>query len=286
MAAGEMVLYFTPENKKEAAKLKGILVQMGVRIKMITQEQVQQKVGFLAGVEGFTEQPGAAADGAEEMDREIRAAMAGKPASMILKNNSLNDVEIIDKISQASCAGVQVDMIVRGICCMKAGLPGKTENVRIRSLVGRYLEHSRIYCFGQGEDMRVYIASADFLTRNTQRRVEVGVRIDDPRLKKMLYSILTLQLKDNVNAREMRPDGSYARVKREKDAPVVDSQMAMYDLFRDKWLPQEQWKPQPQPVQSKESVTPIVKKTVVKKRPAPKKNLFQKWVGHLVRGKK
>ncbi len=224
----------------------------------------------------------------EEMDREIRAAMAGKPASMILKNNSLNDVEIIDKISQASCAGVQVDMIVRGICCMKAGLPGKTENVRIRSLVGRYLEHSRIYCFGQGEDMRVYIASADFLTRNTQRRVEVGVRIDDPRLKKMLYSILTLQLKDNVNAREMRPDGSYVKVKREKDAPVVDSQMAMYDLFRDKWLPQEQWKPQPQPkpVQSKESVTPIVKKTVAKKRPAPKKNLFQKWVGHLVRGKK
>lgn len=222
----------------------------------------------------------------EEMDQEIRAAMAGKPASMILKNNSVNDLEIIDKISQASCAGVQVDMIVRGICCMKAGMPGKTENVRIRSLVGRYLEHSRIYCFGQGEDMRVYIASADFLTRNTERRVEVGVRVDDPKLKQLLYSILTLQLRDNVNAREMRPDGSYLRVKGEKGSPRVDSQMAMYDLFRDRWACGEEDQP-PQPVAPEPvKAIPERKKAAAKRRPAPKKPLWQRWVNRLVNGKK
>ena len=112
----------------------------------------------------------------EEMDRQIALAMQGKPASIILKNNSINDPQIIAKISEASCAGVRVDMIVRGICCVRAGVPGCTENVHIRSLVGRYLEHSRIYCFGNGENMRIYIASGDFLTRNTERRVEVGVR--------------------------------------------------------------------------------------------------------------
>ena len=103
---------------------------------------------------------------------------------MILKNNSINDPQIINKISEASCAGVRVDMIVRGICCIKAGVPGKTENVHIRSIVGRYLEHSRIYCFGEGEDMTIYIASGDFLTRNTERRVEVGVRVDDREIAK------------------------------------------------------------------------------------------------------
>ncbi len=225
----------------------------------------------------------------EEMDQEIRAAMAGKPASMILKNNSVNDLEIIDKISQASCAGVQVDMIVRGICCIKAGLPGKTENVRIRSLVGRYLEHSRIYCFGQGENMRVYIASADFLTRNTERRVEVGVRVDDPKLKQLLYRILTIQLQDNVNAREMRPDGSYVRVKGEKGSPRVDSQMAMYDLFRDRWnCGGQEEAPQPAPIPEpvKEKDLPERKKAAARRCPAPKKPLWQRWVGRLVKGKK
>ena len=130
----------------------------------------------------------------EEMDRQIARAMQGKPAGIILKNNSINDPQIIEKISQASCAGVRVDMIVRGICCVRAGVPGRTENVHIRSLVGRYLEHSRIYCFGSGEDMRIYIASGDFLTRNTERRVEVGVRIDDAKIAQKLRGILDLQL--------------------------------------------------------------------------------------------
>ena len=145
----------------------------------------------------------------EQMDRQIDRARRGLPASMILKNNSINDPQIINKISEASCAGVRVDMIVRGICCIKAGVPGKTENVHIRSIVGRYLEHSRIYCFGEGEDMTIYIASGDFLTRNTERRVEVGVRVDDREIAKKLRGILELQLRDTVNAREMQPDGIY-----------------------------------------------------------------------------
>ena len=167
----------------------------------------------------------------EEMDRQIARVMQGKPAGIILKNNSINDPQIIDKISQASCAGVRVDMIVRGICCVRAGVPGRTENVHIRSLVGRYLEHSRIYCFGSGEDMRIYIASGDFLTRNTERRVEVGVRIDDTKIAQKLRDILDLQLRDTVNAREMQPDGSYVKVKPLPGQPPVDSQMAMFGYF-------------------------------------------------------
>ena len=168
----------------------------------------------------------------EEMDRQIALAMQGKPASIILKNNSINDPQIINKISEASCAGVRVDMIVRGICCVRAGVPGRTENVHIRSLVGRYLEHSRIYCFGSGEDMRIYIASGDFLTRNTERRVEVGVRVDDPAIARKLRGILDLQLRDTVNAREMQPDGSYTKVHPAEGQPPVDSQMAMFGYFQ------------------------------------------------------
>ena len=170
-----------------------------------------------------------------EMDEEIARAKNGLPASMILKNNSINDPEIINKISEASCAGVRVDMIVRGICCVRAGVPGKTENVHIRSIVGRYLEHSRIYCFGSGADMRIYIASGDFLTRNTERRVEVGVRIKEPRIARQLYGILELQLRDTVNARVMQPDGTYVKVKPLDGQPPVDSQMAMYGYFQHGW---------------------------------------------------
>ena len=169
----------------------------------------------------------------EEMDREIQAAKAGHPARILLKNNSINDKDIILKLSEASCAGVPVDMIVRGICCVKAGVPGKTENLRVRSIVGRYLEHSRIYAFGTGEEVRVYIASGDFLTRNTQRRVEVGVRVRQPDLVARLLEILRLELEDNVNAREMRPDGKYVRVKPADGQARIDSQMLLYDLFRE-----------------------------------------------------
>ncbi len=171
----------------------------------------------------------------DEMDRVINAARLGRPASMILKNNSISDRDIILKLEEASCAGVRIDMIVRGICCVRAGVPGKTENLHIRSLVGRYLEHGRIYSFFDGVSTRTYIASGDFLTRNTECRVEVGVRVEDPVLKEKLGSILRLQLSDNVNAREMQPDGSYQKVKPAPGEPLVNSQMGMYDLLRDDW---------------------------------------------------
>ena len=202
----------------------------------------------------------------EEMDRQIALAIQGKPASIILKNNSINDPQIIDKISEASCAGVRVDMIVRGICCVRAGVPGRTENVHIRSLVGRYLEHSRIYCFGSGEAMRIYIASGDFLTRNTERRVEVGVRVDDPAIAKKLRGILDLQLRDTVNAREMQPDGTYTKVHPAEGQPPVDSQMAMFGYFKDGFemaperpRPGPKAAPKPQTAAAKAVVKPVVR---------------------------
>ena len=196
----------------------------------------------------------------DEMDRVINAARLGRPASMILKNNSISDRDIILKLEEASCAGVRIDMIVRGICCVRAGVPGKTENLHIRSLVGRYLEHGRIYSFYDGVNTRVYIASGDFLTRNTECRVEVGVRVEDPVLKEKLDSILRLQLSDNVNAREMQPDGSYQKVKPAPGEPLVNSQMGMYDLLCDDWTARDKAPapasvvetPKPQPAKAPE----------------------------------
>ena len=179
----------------------------------------------------------------EEMDHVISAARMGRPAAMILKNNSISDRDIILKLQEASCAGVRIDMIVRGICCVRAGVPGKTENLHIRSLVGRYLEHGRIYSFFDGVHTRIYIASGDFLTRNTECRVEVGVRVEDPALVQKLTDILQLQLRDNVNAREMRPDGSYQKVKPAEGEELVNGQMGMYDLLKDDWTQPEPWKP-------------------------------------------
>ena len=223
----------------------------------------------------------------EEMDRQIALAMQGKPASIILKNNSINDPQIIDKISEASCAGVRVDMIVRGICCVRAGVPGRTENVHIRSLVGRYLEHSRIYCFGSGEAMRIYIASGDFLTRNTERRVEVGVRVDDPAIAKKLRGILDLQLRDTVNAREMQPDGTYVKVRPAEGQPPVDSQMAMFGYFQNGFA-QETDKPEKPKAESKPKAAAV--KAAVKPVPRQRAALRPKRAGLLQslfgRGKK
>ena len=190
----------------------------------------------------------------DEMDRVINAARLGRPASMILKNNSISDRDIILKLEEASCAGVRVDMIVRGICCVRAEVPGKTENLHIRSLVGRYLEHGRIYSFYDGTTTRIYIASGDFLTRNTECRVEVGVRVEDPVLIRKLSEILQLQLRDNVNAREMKADGSYQKVKAAPDDALVNGQMGMYDLLKNDWTARddvpEETPAQPEPVRA------------------------------------
>ena len=217
----------------------------------------------------------------EEMDRQIARAMQGQEASIILKNNSINDPQIMAKIIEASCAGVRVDMIVRGICCVRAGVSGYTENVHIRSIVGRYLEHSRIYCFGSGEDMRIYIASGDFLTRNTERRVEVGVRVDDAAIAKKLRGILDLQLRDTVNAREMQPDGTYTKVKPAEGQPPVDSQMAMFGYFQNGFAAAEPPKPAKAPEPPRPAAPKVVAKPVNRKtsplrpsRPGLWQNLF------------
>ena len=113
------------------------------------------------------------------LDREIQRALAGEPARVFFKLNSLTDREVIDKIAEASCAGVRVDMIIRGISCLKPGVPGKTENVHVRSIVGRFLEHARVYAFGVDSDM-IYLSSADMMTRNTEHRVEIAFPVLDP----------------------------------------------------------------------------------------------------------
>ncbi len=169
----------------------------------------------------------------QEMDKEIETQKMGKEGRIIIKCNSISDREIIEKISEASIAGVKVEMIVRGICCFKAGLPGLTENVRVRSVIGRYLEHSRIYSFGNDNNLRVYIASGDFLTRNTQRRVEAGVHITDTDIIEKIQYSLELQLKDNVNAYEMNPDGTYEKIKRDDAQIPIDSQSDMYNVLAD-----------------------------------------------------
>ena len=128
-----------------------------------------------------------------------------------LKVNSLTDKTLMDKLLEASQAGVKIDMIVRGICCLRGGVPGLTENIHIISIVGRFLEHSRIYIFGDGEEARYYIASADWMTRNTLRRVEVAAPILDEELKVRLDGIFDVLWRDNVQARDQMPDGTYVR---------------------------------------------------------------------------
>lgn len=143
------------------------------------------------------------------MDGEIAKGSAGR---MRFKINSLTDMDIIERLRKASRAGVRIDMVVRGICCILPGIPGETENIHIVSIVGRFLEHSRIYCFGEGEDERMYISSADFMTRNTQRRVETACPIYDSAVRAKLNGIMDLCLMDNVKARELHADGSYSPV--------------------------------------------------------------------------
>ena len=146
------------------------------------------------------------------MDEEIVRAQAGEDAYIGVKINSLTDKAIIDKLIEASCAGVKIDLVVRGICCLIVGVPGATENIRVVSIVGRFLEHSRIYIFGRGERSKVYIASADFMTRNTLRRVEVASPVLDGDIRARILAMFDTMLRDNVQAREMGVDGQYHRL--------------------------------------------------------------------------
>ena len=162
------------------------------------------------------------------LDREIQRALAGEPARVFFKLNSLTDREVIDKIAEASCAGVRVDMIIRGISCLKPGVPGKTENVHVRSIVGRFLEHARVYAFGVDSDM-IYLSSADMMTRNTEHRVEIAFPVLDPTCRALVHEYMGMQLRDNVKARSLTSDGTWVPVERKEGEKPFNSQEALLE---------------------------------------------------------
>ncbi|HBZ03532.1 MAG TPA: polyphosphate kinase 1 [Lachnospiraceae bacterium] len=163
----------------------------------------------------------------DKIDREIQIALDGGEGYVGVKINSLTDKKIIDKLIEASTAGVKVEMVIRGICCLHPGVKGKTDNIKIISIVGRFLEHSRIYIFGKGEREEIYIGSADFMTRNTVRRVEVATPIYDPDIKDRVRKFFELEMEDNVKARLLKSDGTYKYVPHRK--PPVNSQEIFYE---------------------------------------------------------
>jgi polyphosphate kinase len=156
------------------------------------------------------------------INREMAKARAGEDAYLCFKMNSLTDREVIDRLSEASQAGVKVDLVIRGISCLVPGVPGKTENVAVRSVVGRMLEHARVYLFGRGGEA-VFLSSADMMTRNTEHRVEIAYPVLDPRLRERVAEDLALQLADTVKARELGRDGTYRTVAA-MGTPPFDSQ--------------------------------------------------------------
>jgi polyphosphate kinase len=158
--------------------------------------------------------------------REMAHAKAGKPGRIIAKVNSLTDTAIVRALYHASQAGVSIDLIVRGICTLRPGLPNVSSNIRVRSIVGRFLEHSRVFYFGNNGKEEVYIGSADLMYRNLNRRVEVMVPIKDSKLRTYFKDVvLNAYLKDNVNARELRSDGTYVRLKSQEGERRFDSQL-------------------------------------------------------------
>ncbi len=144
--------------------------------------------------------------------RETENARKGEPAHIIAKMNSLCDKEVIASLYEASCAGVKIELIVRGICCLKAGVPELSENIHVRSIVGNFLEHSRIFYFENGGRPQLFMASADWMPRNLDKRVEIMFPVEDPEIKKQVMHILEVQLADNVKAHILQPDGSYEKV--------------------------------------------------------------------------
>ena len=153
------------------------------------------------------------------MDEEIKKGPNGR---IVMKMNSVTDVDFIEKVSEASRAGVKIDLIVRGICCILPGVKGYTDNLSVTSIVGRYLEHPRIFSFGTGAGQKIYIGSADMMTRNTEKRVEVACPILDENVKKQVNHYLDVMLADNVKARELHSDGVYR--KKEQKEPLINSQ--------------------------------------------------------------
>nr|WP_303182834.1 polyphosphate kinase 1 [Lachnoclostridium phocaeense] len=156
------------------------------------------------------------------MDEEIKKGPRGR---VIMKMNSLTDVDFIAKVAEASRAGVKVDLIVRGICCILPGVPGYTDNLTVSSIVGRYLEHPRIFCFGTGADQKIYIGSADMMTRNTEKRVEVACPVLDDAVRRQISYYMDVMLADNVKARVLQSDGTY------KKKPITEHRVNSQERF-------------------------------------------------------
>jgi polyphosphate kinase len=167
------------------------------------------------------------------IEHEQSRAAAGEPSGMILKMNSLQDPDMISRLYQASRAGVPIDLIVRGICCLIPGVAGQSETVRVRSIVDRLLEHARIYLFHHDGEERMYLASADWMTRNLSRRVEVAIPIYDPEVKRQLRQCIDIQLADNVKARELDASGKNAYVSRQNGETPVRAQRAFREIVKD-----------------------------------------------------
>jgi polyphosphate kinase len=155
-----------------------------------------------------------------KLAREAEHARAGRPARVIAKMNSLVDPQAIEALYKASCAGVKIDLIVRGVCALRPGVPGVSENIRVRSIVGRFLEHSRVFCFENGGEPEMFCASADWMERNFFRRVEVAFPIQEATHRDRIMRGLNFCLQDNTQAWELRADGRYERLRPGTDRPV------------------------------------------------------------------
>lgn len=167
----------------------------------------------------------------ELLDREIAVQKQGGYGYVAMKINSFNDTGIMKKMVEASQAGVEIHLYIRGICCLRPGIEGYTEHITIRALLGRYLEHSRIFVFGEGERQRIFFGSGDLLNRNTQRRVEIFAEPQSPEIRKQLLYIIETLEQDNCQSWLMQPDGTYQRVKRKEGERSINSQMMLYDYF-------------------------------------------------------
>lgn len=157
------------------------------------------------------------------IDHEIIKQQNGREGYIAMKMNSLTDRALIDKLAEASQAGVKIQLLIRGICCLVPGIEGKTENITVHSIVGRFLEHARVYCFGTEEDRKLYISSADLMTRNMEKRVEIACPVMDSRLQKRICLLMDYMLRDNVKARELHNDQNYHEVE-QGELPPIDSQ--------------------------------------------------------------
>lgn len=156
-----------------------------------------------------------------------------RPGHIIAKMNSLTDKDMIKALYRASSAGVKIDLIVRGICCLRPGIPGVSENIRVYSIVGRFLEHSRVYYFQYGRREKIYISSADWMTRNLERRVETLFPLLNPRLKKRVIRFLEIQLSDNVKRRELKADGNYVRITRQEGESPINTHEEIYRMLEE-----------------------------------------------------